>query len=73
MDSLVYEWPAMLNRDEVSHFCLLCLIPEYTYFVDILMAGTTAVIELVDQCILEIRSRLLIAPPNFVIKIVLGV
>ncbi|KAF8085106.1 hypothetical protein N665_0680s0005 [Sinapis alba] len=27
-------------------------------------------IELVDKCILEIRSRLVIAPPNFVIKIV---
>ncbi|XP_022560424.2 proteasome subunit beta type-2-A-like [Brassica napus] len=27
-------------------------------------------IELVDKCILEIRSRLVVAPPNFVIKIV---
>lgn len=27
-------------------------------------------IELVDQCILEIRTRLVVAPPNFVIKIV---
>ncbi|KAF8086987.1 hypothetical protein N665_0606s0014 [Sinapis alba] len=27
-------------------------------------------IELVEKCILEIRSRLVIAPPNFVIKIV---
>ena len=27
-------------------------------------------IELVDKCITEIRSRLVIAPPNFVIKIV---
>eukprot|EP01018_Ginkgo_biloba_P021376 Gb_19481 [translate_table: standard] len=27
-------------------------------------------IELADKCILEIRSRLVIAPPNFVIKIV---
>lgn len=27
-------------------------------------------IELVDKCIMEIRSRLVIAPPNFVIKIV---
>nr|VDD61436.1 unnamed protein product [Brassica oleracea] len=27
-------------------------------------------IELVDKCIVEIRSRLVIAPPNFVIKIV---
>nr|VDC75685.1 unnamed protein product [Brassica rapa] len=27
-------------------------------------------IDLVDKCILEIRSRLVIAPPNFVIKIV---
>ncbi|KAK2980623.1 hypothetical protein RJ640_011431 [Escallonia rubra] len=27
-------------------------------------------IELVDKCIIEIRSRLVVAPPNFVIKIV---
>lgn len=27
-------------------------------------------VELVDKCILEIRSRLVVAPPNFVIKIV---
>ncbi|KAL0414505.1 UNVERIFIED_CONTAM: Proteasome subunit beta type-2-A [Sesamum radiatum] len=27
-------------------------------------------IELVDKCIMEIRSRLVIAPPNFLIKIV---
>ncbi|RHN73950.1 putative proteasome endopeptidase complex [Medicago truncatula] len=27
-------------------------------------------IDLVDKCILEIRSRLVVAPPNFVIKIV---
>lgn len=27
-------------------------------------------IELVDKCIVEIRSRLVVAPPNFVIKIV---
>lgn len=27
-------------------------------------------VDLVDQCILEIRSRLVVAPPNFVIKIV---
>lgn len=27
-------------------------------------------IDLVDKCILEIRSRLVVAPPNFVIKII---
>lgn len=27
-------------------------------------------IELVDKCIVEIRSRLVVAPPNFLIKIV---
>ncbi|MBA0585261.1 hypothetical protein Gorai_016042, partial [Gossypium raimondii] len=27
-------------------------------------------IDLVDKCIMEIRSRLVVAPPNFVIKIV---
>lgn len=27
-------------------------------------------VDLVDKCILEIRSRLVVAPPNFVIKIV---
>lgn len=27
-------------------------------------------IDLVDKCIIEIRSRLVVAPPNFVIKIV---
>ncbi|GFQ01546.1 proteasome subunit beta type-2-a [Phtheirospermum japonicum] len=27
-------------------------------------------IELVDKCIMEIRSRLFVAPPNFLIKIV---
>ena len=27
-------------------------------------------INLVDKCIMEIRSRLVVAPPNFVIKIV---
>ena len=27
-------------------------------------------VELVDKCIIEIRSRLVVAPPNFVIKIV---
>lgn len=27
-------------------------------------------IDLVDKCIVEIRSRLVVAPPNFVIKIV---
>ena len=27
-------------------------------------------VDLVDKCIIEIRSRLVIAPPNFVIKIV---
>lgn len=27
-------------------------------------------IELVDKCIIEIRSRLVVAPPNFLIKIV---
>ena len=27
-------------------------------------------IELVDKCIMEIQSRLVVAPPNFVVKIV---
>ncbi|KAL7207424.1 hypothetical protein ACSBR1_029390 [Camellia fascicularis] len=27
-------------------------------------------VDLVDKCIMEIRSRLVVAPPNFVIKIV---
>ncbi|KAI9115178.1 hypothetical protein K1719_014191 [Acacia pycnantha] len=27
-------------------------------------------IDLVDKCIVEIRSKLVVAPPNFVIKIV---
>lgn len=29
-----------------------------------------AAIDLVDKCIVEIRSRLVVSPPNFVIKIV---
>ncbi|GMH31853.1 hypothetical protein Nepgr_033697 [Nepenthes gracilis] len=54
------------------------------YFVNIILAGHDKdtephyhrgmsledAINLVDMCIMEIRSRLVVAPPNFVIKIV---
>ncbi|CAN1808008.1 Proteasome subunit beta type-2-A, partial [Linum perenne] len=48
-----------------SYFCLSMMDRLYH-------SGMTVdeAIDLVDKCILEIRSRLVVAPPNFVIKIV---
>nr|CAD1819806.1 unnamed protein product [Ananas comosus var. bracteatus] len=48
-----------------SYFCLSMMDRHYHSGMSLEEA-----IDLVDKCIMEIRSRLVIAPPNFVIKIV---
>ena len=48
-----------------SYFCLSMMDRHYHSGMSVEEA-----VELVDKCIIEIRSRLVVAPPNFVIKIV---
>lgn len=48
-----------------SYFCLSLMDRYYHSGMSLEEA-----IELVDKCIMEIRSRLVVAPPNFVIKVV---
>ncbi|KAJ4744777.1 Proteasome subunit beta type [Rhynchospora pubera] len=48
-----------------SYFCLSMM--DRLYHPDM---SIEEAIELIDKCIIEIRTRLVVAPPNFVIKIV---
>jgi len=48
-----------------SYFCLSMMDRHYHSGMSVEEA-----VELVDKCITEIQSRLVVAPPNFVIKIV---
>ncbi|KAF9677618.1 hypothetical protein SADUNF_Sadunf08G0126400 [Salix dunnii] len=48
-----------------SFFCLSMMDRHYHSGMSVEEA-----VELVDKCIMEIRSRLVVAPPNFVIKII---
>jgi 20S proteasome subunit beta 4 len=48
-----------------SYFCLSMM--DRLYHPDM---STEEAIDLIDKCIIEIRTRLVVAPPNFVIKIV---
>ncbi|KAJ3705651.1 hypothetical protein LUZ61_009356 [Rhynchospora tenuis] len=48
-----------------SYFCLSMM--DRLYHPDMTIEEA---IELIDKCIVEIRTRLVVAPPNFVIKIV---
>ncbi|XP_031502064.1 proteasome subunit beta type-2-B-like [Nymphaea colorata] len=48
-----------------SYFCLSMMDRHYHSGMSVEEA-----VDLIDKCIMEIRSRLVVAPPNFVIKIV---
>ncbi|GFQ07676.1 proteasome subunit beta type-2-a [Phtheirospermum japonicum] len=48
-----------------SYFALAMMDRHYRWDMTV-----EEVIELVDKCIMEIRSRLFVAPPNFLIKII---